>query len=193
MIHDTTRRTDDDFRTAAQLRNLVLNRLTAVYRNGADAMGVSSQLSYLVTCLHGKLARRTQDENHGVTALRIADAVFNSRHAKCHGLSSAGVRTADDISARHDSRNRTRLNFRRLRKFHIVNGAQDRFGQSHFLKADSWFFGNFYLLVQFVRQNLPPNRIQKNQCIKRNGGREYPPFLKYIHFLRNSQTDSIIP
>ena len=42
VIHDTTRCADDDFRTAAQLRNLVLNRLTAVYRNGADAMGVSS-------------------------------------------------------------------------------------------------------------------------------------------------------
>ena len=125
VIHDASRGTDDNFRTAAKLGDLVLNRLSAIQRNRTDSLGIPGQLAHLVTGLHGKLTGRTQHQHHGIPVFRIAQAVFHCRYTEGHSFAGTRVGTADNISAGHHSGNGTGLNFRRLFKFHIMNGTQN--------------------------------------------------------------------
>src|SRR5689334_15902154 len=131
MIQGSARRRDDDVRTPFECTQLTANVLPAVHRHRPHA----KTLAVLVHCfanLHGKLARRHEDEHGG--SLRAPLRVFrlvplsgtdrerivakrcalNERKRECGGLARSSSRLAEYIAATQQYGNRRSLDRRWL-------------------------------------------------------------------------------
>ena len=121
---------------AAQLRNLILNGLTAVNGNDAHAVNIAGQLADLITSLHGKLTRRTEYQRLHLAAVCVRGALLYGRNAKGKRFAGAGMRFADDISAAENQRNGLRLNFGRMLIGNVVQRTQNGLGERELVKRN---------------------------------------------------------
>ena len=91
-------RADDDFRPAAQMLDLLPDRLAAVDRHDANVMA-RGELDALVADLDGQFAGGKQDEGLDAGVLRSRFEAFENRDAEGGGLARARLRLAHQIDA----------------------------------------------------------------------------------------------
>lgn len=132
QIHHATWGADYNFYAALQLTDLSCNRITAIDCEDTYAFGVFANFSEFPFCLHGKFAGWAEDERLGAAGRFGAHHGWN---AKRDGFTGAGMAFADDVRSCKNGGNCARLNFGRCGKSHIIQCAQNGFGQVQFRKT----------------------------------------------------------
>ena len=111
VIEQTSRRTDDELRTAAQLFLLALDIRPAIDHNGANTKGLGERFGDALD-LDGELARRCDDECLRRRALRLDAHKERQEISEC--LARPRLRLCDYVAPRAHGRDRLLLHGGRL-------------------------------------------------------------------------------
>ena len=107
VVHEPSRRGDDDLRAFLKLLDLRLDLRAAVDHGHADVLGKRQKTAQLVSDLDGKLARRREDKP--LKLLRVGVDVLDHRDAEGKGLARSGGCLCDDVLPLHQRRDRLLL------------------------------------------------------------------------------------
>ena len=122
MIHQTTRRTDDDLRAGIEAAELALVTLATVNGQLAETAFEKRQFRHFFCDLDRQFARRQQNQNLYGAALYV-DFV-DSGNGERGGLAGAGRGLTDHIAPSENRRNYRGLNGRCFLKAHFFHGFE---------------------------------------------------------------------
>ena len=134
MIHQTSRRADNNLCTAPEQPDLPLDVLSAVNRRRADAFGMRREATNLITRLYSQFAGGTNHQCLHTLAM-LPRNHLNGGNRKGSGFARAGLRLPDHVSATEQQRNGLGLNGGCFLIADIVYGLQNAVRNSQFRKG----------------------------------------------------------
>ena len=132
MIHDATRRADDDVHAAVQKTELDHVVLPAINRHDPQTVESGSIRFKGFGNLHCQLARRRQNQNLGDALFEIDP--LQQRNSEGRGLAGARLGLTQHIAALEQQRNRAGLNRRRRGIAGLFDSREQRGAQVQFSK-----------------------------------------------------------